>query len=321
MTSADASADPEPPGHGPAPELRRGGPRRSLVAGGVLYITLLLGVMLWRGIEIEPQWVILALLLIAVFMGRGRQFIGDWAPFLGLFLAYELMRGFAARTGFLPHDLTGMELGLFAGHLPSADLQRSFYSATETRPWDWVAVWLYFLHFPLPILVGFVFWIRNRGHYWRFVAALLLMCMVAFIVYLFWPSTPPWLQHPDQVHKVADETIRKSGVQYLVLGVYAVLQNLNPNRYAAFPSLHAAFPALAAIYAWHRYRLLALGLCVYTAAVWVAIVYLGEHYLVDALAGLALAGVATLAVEVVARRQATRRLAVESRPTPARPSS
>jgi membrane-associated phospholipid phosphatase len=255
--------------------------------------------MLWRGIEIEPQWVVLALLLIAVALGRGRQFVVDWAPFLLLFFAYEVMRGFAGKTGFPPHDVSGAESALFGGTLPSVTLQHAFYRPTTIGPQDWVAMVFYFLHFPLPIVVGFAFWVSDRDHYWRFVSALLLMSFAAFVTYLFWPTAPPWIQHPHEVHKVIDETVRKWGVAYYVSPVYT---HLNPNLYAAFPSLHAAFPALAAVYAWRRHRLLALGLVTWAACVWVAIVYLGEHYFVDALAGLGYAVAAALVVELAARR-------------------
>ena len=273
--------------------------------------------MLWRGIEIEPQWVILALLLVAVALGRGREFLRDWTPFLLLFLGYEVMRGFAARTGFAPHDISGMERALFQGAIPTLDLQARFYRPDVISAQDWVAMAIYFLHFALPVVVGFIFWVQDRAHYWRFVTALLLLSFVAFVFYLFYPSTPPWLQD-HQVHKVINETVAKWRVQYLVLGVYALLQNFNPNAYAAFPSLHAAYPALATIYALGRHRLLGILLGVYTLAVWLAIVYLGEHYLVDALAGLALALLATAVVEGgVLRRVRLRRAAV----TPARPSS
>ena len=61
--------------------------------------------MLWRGISIEPQWVVLSLLLVAVALGRGRAFLTDWLPFLVLFFAYEIMRGFAAKGGFAPHEV------------------------------------------------------------------------------------------------------------------------------------------------------------------------------------------------------------------------
>ena len=258
--------------------------------------------MLWRGISIEPQWVVLSLLLVAVALGRGRAFLTDWLPFLVLFFGYEIMRGFASKTGFAPHDVSGLERALFAGTLPTITLQHWFYDPSRIAIWDWVGMVLYFLHFPLPIVVGFVFWVNDRGHYWRFVSALLLMSFVSFVTYLFFPTAPPWIaNHADGVHKVINETVEKWGVDYIVSPFYS---SLNPNQYAAFPSLHAAFPALAAIYAWSRYRLLAIGLIVYTGFIWLAIVYLGEHYFVDALAGLVYAFAATIVVNLIAARRA-----------------
>jgi len=270
-----------------------------LLAASTFYLLVIFGVMLARGISIEPQWVVLALLLIAVAMGRGGQFIKDWAPFLVLFFAYEAMRGFAAKTGFAPHDLSGLERLLFAGNLPTMVLQQNFYDPHAVRPQDVVALVLYFMHFPLPIVVGFIFWTRSREHYWRFISALLLISFLAFLTYLFYPSVPPRLQFPDQVHWVTDETVKKLFNNYYISPIYS---HLNPNQFAAFPSLHAAFPLLAASYAWNRYRALSIGLAIWTAGVWTAIVYLGEHYFVDALAGLIYAAVAALLVEVGAGR-------------------
>ncbi len=262
--------------------------------------------MLWRGIEIEPQWVVLALLLIAVPLGRGTQFIVDWLPFLLLFFAYEIMRGFAAKTGFGAHDLSGLERAVFFGSLPTITLQQAFYRPGVIAWQDWVTMGFYFLHFVLPVAVGFLFWVRSREHYWRYVSALLLMSFLAFVTYLFFPSIPPWLQFPHEVHKITNETVTKWGVDYYVSPVYG---RLNPNQVAAFPSLHAAYPVLAAVYAWRRYRALAVFLVVWAAGVWFSIVYLGEHYVVDALMGLVYVAVATVIVErVAAARRGTPKL-------------
>jgi membrane-associated phospholipid phosphatase len=291
------------------PKARR--PRLILV-GSVLYLALIFGVMLWRGISIEPEWVVLALLMIAIALGRGRSFVADWGPFLILFFGYEAMRGFAANTGFAPHDLSGLERTVFAGTLPTLTLQHAFYRVETVSPQDVIAMFFYFMHFPLPILVGFVFWIRSREHYRRFIAALLLMALLSFITYLFFPSAPPWYQFQEGqvpasevVHKILNETVDKLwGNNYFVSPLYS---HLNPNKFAAFPSLHAAFPALAAVYAWSRYRPLAIGLILWTAAVLISIVYLGEHYVVDALDGFIYVAVAALIVEFVNRRLIRRR--------------
>ena len=277
--------------------------------------------MLWRGISIEPEWVVLALLVIAIAMGRGLVFIADWGPFLLLFFAYEAMRGFASKTGFAPHDLSDLERAVFAGTLPTVTMQHAFYRVDSISPQDVIAMFFYFMHFPLPILVGFVFWLRSRDHYHRFIAALLLMAFLAFVTYLFWPSAPPWYQFklgvaPEgvAVHKILNETVDKIwGNNYIVSPLYT---HLNPNQFAAFPSLHAAFPALAAVYAWRRYRMLAVGLVLWTLAVLASIVYLGEHYIVDALDGFLYVAVATALVEGFMRWRARRQSV-----TPARPSA
>jgi membrane-associated phospholipid phosphatase len=276
------------------------GDRRLLWLGIALYLGIIFGVMLWRGISIEPQWVVLVLLLVAVALGRGRAFLTDWVPFLVLFFGYEIMRGFAAKTGFAPHDVSGLERAVFAGTLPTVTLQHWFYDPSRVAAWDVAGMVLYFLHFPLPIVVGFIFWVNDRAHYWRFVSALLLMSFVSFVTYLFFPTAPPWIANHSEVHKVINETVDKlwGPNNYIVSPLYS---RLNPNQYAAFPSLHAAFPALAAIYAWRRYRPVALFLIPYTACIWLAVVYLGEHYFVDALAGLAYAVAATVAVTLFVR--------------------
>ena len=277
-----------------------------MLVGSVAYLALIFGVMLWRGIDIEPQWVVLALLVIAVALGRGRSFIADWGPFLILFFGYEAMRGFAAKTGFAPHDLSGLERFVFGGTIPTISLQNAFYKPEVVSAQDLIGMFFYFMHFPLPIVVGFVFWLRSREHYRRFIAALLVMAFLSFVTYLFWPSIPPWyqFQKDDQVHKIIAETVDKLwGKDYFVSPLYT---HLNPNQFAAFPSLHAAFPALAAVYAWSRYRALSFLLIGWTLAVLVSIVYLGEHYVVDALDGFLYVAAATLIVESINRRRTRR---------------
>ena len=296
-----------------------------MLVGSLLYLGVIFGVMLWRGISIEPEWVVLALLVIAIAMGRGLAFIADWGPFLLLFFAYEAMRGFASKTGFAANDLSGLERAFF-GSIPTVTLQHAFYNPSAVGPQDLIAMFFYFMHFPLPIVVGFYFWWRSRDHYRRFIAALLLMCFLAFVTYLFWPSTPPWLQFPLNaapndvaVHKILNETVQKLwGDSYVITPIYS---HLNPNQYAAFPSLHAAFPALATVYAWRRYRRLALGLVLWTIGVLFSIVYLGEHYIVDALCGFVYVAGATLLVEGFARWRGGRRSREGSTPTPATPSA
>jgi membrane-associated phospholipid phosphatase len=288
---------------------------RLILVGSIVYLVLIFGAMLRFGISIEPEETLIVLLVIAVALGRGRTFIWDWTPFLLLFFAYEAMRGFAGKTGFAPHDLSGLERALFGGAIPTLVLQKAFYHPGVVGIQDIVAMVFYFMHFVLPIVVGFIFWINSREHYWRYIAALLLMCFLSFATYLFWPSAPPWYQLHDVV-KINDKTVGAIWGYTIVTPIY---HSFNPNKFAAFPSLHAAFPALAMVYAWNRFRALAIGLALWTAAVTVSIVYLGEHYFVDALAGFVFVAVATVIVEAFTRWRARRALPAAARP--ARPAA
>jgi hypothetical protein len=286
---------------------------RLLLIGSVVYLAVIFGVMLWQGISIEPEWVLLALLVIAIALGRGRTFVADWTPFLLLFFAYEAMRGFAAR--FPPHDLSGLERWVFWGTIPTLTLQHDFYHPGVIGIQDLIALVFYFMHFVLPIVVGFIFWVNSREHYWRFIAALLLMCFLAFLTYLFWPSAPPWYQLHDVV-KINQQTVDRLWGNTIVVIYHA----FNPNQFAAFPSLHAAFPMLAAVYAWRRYPALAIGLVLWSVGVVVSIVYLGEHYVVDAIASLFYVAAATIIVEAVNRWRRQRAQAAVAA-TPATPSA
>ncbi len=49
----------------------------------------------------------------------------------------------------------------------------------------------YFLHFPLPLAVGFLLWIHQRRIYYDYVGALIVLSMAAFVTYLLLPVAPP----------------------------------------------------------------------------------------------------------------------------------
>src|SRR3989442_13992769 len=78
----------------------RPAPQRSrlILAGSAAYLVLIFGVMLWRGISIEPEGGVLAPPPIPLPPRAGRSFIIDLAPLLILFLASQEMPGVPATT-------------------------------------------------------------------------------------------------------------------------------------------------------------------------------------------------------------------------------
>jgi len=284
---------------------------RLLLATIAGYVIVLSGLMIAGGVSVTPDVLLVALGLAAVVLGRGRLFIRDWVPFIGLFLAYELMRGYADNLGRVIHDadVLALERALFGGLLPTQVLQQALHPATGIDPWAMISTVLYFLHFPLPLAVGFLLWVKRRRAYYDFMAALILVSMAAFVTYLFLPVAPPWwaadrglIPGLDGAPAITylkaqgfNDLARIFGFEGRYLYSYTIYE-VNPNPVAAFPSLHAAYPFLAFLFArrlFGRAGWLMLG---YSAAVWFAIVYLADHYVVDVLGGVAYASVAYLAI-------------------------
>lgn len=284
---------------------------RLLLATLAGYVILLSALMIAGGVSVTPDVLLLALGLAAVVLGRARLFIRDWVPFIGLFLAYELMRGYADNINRVIHsaDVLGAERWLFLGNLPTEMLQKALHPATGVDPWAIVATIFYFLHFPLPFAIGFLLWVRRRRAYYDFIAGLILVSMAAFITYLLFPVAPPWwaaerglIPGPDGAPAITylksqgfSDLARLFGFEGRYLYSYAIYE-VNPNQVAAFPSLHAAYPFLAFLFARRAFGKAGWLMLLYSAAVWFSIVYLADHYVVDVLGGVAYASVAYLAV-------------------------
>jgi hypothetical protein len=279
---------------------------RLLLGAIVVYAILLSLLMIWRGISLTPDVVAACFGLAAVLLGRARLFLRDWIPFVALFFAYELMRGYADKFGLPIHvaDVISLERIVSFGGLPTT-LVQMLHQGPASNPdvLATISIIFYFLHFPLPLAIGFLLWIRQRRLYYDFVAALILLSMAAFVTYLLLPVAPPWWaeKHGD-VSGVLH--LRDAGFNGLAgffrfgdyFFSYQNVYGISSNDVAAFPSLHAAYPFLAFLFAWRAFGKVGFLMLAYTACVWFAIVYLGEHWVVDIIGGIIYALVAYFVV-------------------------
>jgi hypothetical protein len=284
---------------------------RLLLLGVAAYVALLSTLMILRGVAVTPDVLLLGLGLAAVVLGRGRLFLRDWVPFIALFFAYELMRGYADDLNSAVHvtDVIALERLLHLGALPTQVLQQLLHPATGTDLVAILATVIYFLHFPLPLAVGFLLWIRRRALYYDYVAALILLCLAGFATYLVLPVAPPWWAVEQGVlvdasgaplvaylKPVGFESLASAlGFDGRYLYTYTFYQ-VAPNPVAAFPSLHAAFPFLAFLFARRAFGRAGWLVFGYFLLVSFSIVYLADHYLVDVYAGVAYAAAAAWAV-------------------------
>lgn len=274
--------------------------RAYMVPAVVAYVVAVSLFLIWRGISVSPDYLVIILLLGAVVLGRWKTFVVDLLPFLALFLGYEVLRGVATTLGLEVHYAGPIAIDSLAGHvqLPVTWLQHHLYHAGSVSALDVGATVVYFMHFAYPLTLGFFFWTRDRSVFRRYAAAMLLMSYTAFLFFILVPVAPPWLAaqagYLPHVEKIIDHTLPSATSWFY--------QQLNPNPVAAMPSLHAAFPVLGLLYGLRHIGRRAWVLGIWCLAVFFSIVYLGEHYVADAVGGILLAGAAFSVTEWVYAR-------------------
>jgi membrane-associated phospholipid phosphatase len=254
-----------------------------MVVISLLYLAAASGVMIWRGISVSPDYILLLLVPVALLSGRFLGFLRDWIPFIAIFLGYEGMRSIAPNTGIAPHvfDIANIERTIFGGHIPSAVLQATFTGGIG-RFLAYFATVVYFCHFVVPFGIGIALWLVNRTQFLRYATALMGMSFLAFFIFLLLPTAPPW--YAENAGAISGVTKLLDGTLPSYISPYYHLLNSNP--VAAFPSLHAAYPflsflALRAVYP--RGAWIVFG---WTLLVCFSIVYLGEHWAIDAFGGI-----------------------------------
>jgi len=269
---------------------RRPGP---LVIISLAYLASATAIMIWRGISVSPDYILLLMVPVALLSGRFLGFLRDWIPFVVIFLGYEAMRDIAPKTGIAPHvtDIASWEHTFFGGNYPNAVLQAAF-TGTLGRVLAYLATVVYFMHFAIPFGVGLVIWLVNRTQFLRYSVALMGMSFLAFFIFLLLPTAPPWYaENAGVIHgvtKLLDTTLPSYISPYYHL--------LNSNPVAAFPSLHAAYPLLSFFALLGVYRRAAWVLFGWSLLVGFSVIYLGEHWGIDVLAGWVFATLCWLAM-------------------------
>lgn len=323
MTETTAFAHVESPWRsaGPAERVRR---RRLLILVAALFALVAALFGFPTGREVLTGWVLLFLLAACAGNLRvwWRAVVRDWLPLFAVLFAYDLLRGLApaigARLAHLPtlqadllrpgiteqahltEPIDGDKL-LFAGHVPSVELQQHFYTAGHVHWWDALAVPVYFSHFFVSLGVAVLLWALSYRLFQRYVWTLVVLTVVTLITYALFPAAPPWMaglpaNHTlPEVARVVPDTLRALGGHTVNSAVERGAAY--SNRVAAMPSLHGGIPMMLLLFAWPlvRARTRAL-LGVYCLAMLLTLVYGGEHYVTDILVGYLYAGAAVVGV-------------------------
>jgi membrane-associated phospholipid phosphatase len=251
---------------------------------------------------------LLVLLVPALVLRRGRLYLRDFLPFAVLIIAYAEFRGLAHVLRPAPFYAPQLEAEkfLFGGHVPAALLQSDVW--TGSRRWyDHVLTDITRVHSIVPPLIAFFLWMRRRALFYRFAVTLLVLSYAAAVVFLLFPTAPPWAATN---HGLAVAKIGSASASLPYMGPVSIYHFVDNNPYAAIPSLHGGYSFLIFLFvstiAWRtRWRWPLLGLTLLYALVQsFAAVYTGNHYVVDLLIGYGFAAAALFGVRALWRRRA-----------------
>jgi membrane-associated phospholipid phosphatase len=284
--------------------------RRTVVVAGVAFLAAL-AVAVWLfGLGLTPDKYLLVLLVPALIIGRARRYAVDFIPFGALLVIYAQSRGIAHLLHPDPHYLPQLNADKFLfGVVPSEELQHWLW--TGTLQWyDRLIVTVWRLHFIVPPLLAFVLWMKRRALFYRFSATMITLSFAGALTFYLFPAAPPWAAGEQGLlggviripHNPAPDPSGAHGYHSI-----SVSKLIDPNPYAAIPSLHAAYAVLCFLFVvtvlWKtRWRWCALAIgAVYPLAQSFAVVYTGNHYVIDLVIGYAYAAAAFVAVSAVWR--------------------
>jgi hypothetical protein len=265
-------------------------------------------VVTWSdGLDWTPDRMLVVFLGPALVLRRGRRYVVDFVPFALLIMLYAECRGLAHLAS--PHPFYRPQLWLerqLFGGVPAVWLQDHFWHGSM-QWYDALAAKVLNLHFVVPPLVAFALWARRRLLFYRFATSMIVLSFASAIVFLAYPSAPPWAA----AHAGLLDVVKLPPVNDVSSLGSATHAPANP--YAAIPSLHAGYAflvalTLAGLLAGSRLplrRTLACLCFLYPLAQSAAVVYTGNHYLVDILIGCAFATGAYLLTNRVFARFST----------------
>jgi membrane-associated phospholipid phosphatase len=261
------------------------------IALPALYVLVLSIFCLTYNVIPGPEFLVLCFFIYAAYNKRSKRFVKDWIPFVTLFISYQAMYGLVGAVSGIVHvsDPITAELQLF-GSIPTVLLQQLYRMPVL----DYLGAFFYSVHFFAPTVFAFLMWRTDSKYYYKYTAGLAVLTYSALITFLVFPVAPPWYG-VNGVTRILFDVDKSLGVP-----VYRTIYDfIEPNQFAAFPSLHSALPWLITLFALKVGKARALPILIFPFGVWFSAVYLGEHYIVDVLGGIAYATMAFILAEKI----------------------
>lgn len=280
-------------------------PRQRAILMKLLLVLLIVSLLCLNlfVMRLGTGFIILTLLVVALFSGGSIQFIRDWSFPVILLYVYEFLRGgaynhVAKPLGIDPiaRPLVWMEekLFFFMDEIPTVKLQHwlkpdAMRGDVSANWYDYILFFFYTTFFWYWLGVGFVLWLKRRELFKPYMYGLVAFSMFDTILYAFLPTAPPWAaaRVPFLLIPPVDRILWK--IDLLPGDTLSFVTNYGHNDYAAFPSHHAAWPFFATLFLVKAFGKKAVPFFAIPLIVVFATWYGAEHYVIDSLAGFLVA--------------------------------
>lgn len=254
----------------------------------LLYVAFVSIFMLSHNMWFSPDQFFIVVLVAMFILGRSKQFISDWGPFLFLIFGYEFLRSLIPHLTSNVHifPMIKIDESIF-GTLPTIELQSALFNTNTLHWYDYLSVLFYIGHFVTPMFVGLFFWLVDRPYFKKFSHGFVLLSYAAFFTYLIFPAMPPWMASSKgfipPLQEITGVVLKHFWHSYSLPSLSSIFGG---NPVAAMPSLHAAWPSIIFLFVVNKYRRFGWLLLPYVLMVGFSVVYLGEHYVIDVLVGM-----------------------------------
>ncbi len=221
--------------------------------------------------------------------------------YAGLWVAFNLLRAGGDDTSWTDRTLAAgpqAERWRAGGLLPSEALQDWLHEPRGLAWHDGALTAVYLSFFLIPHLFAILLLWRDRRLFWRFVAAMATLFVLATASFYLIPTSPPWLVSaiaPDagfaEVRRITEPVLARVDLPIALFaegthkGVRTSEVRFEPNPVAAMPSIHFAVTALLVFPARRAGAGFGGAAVAYAGLMGFALVYLGEHYVLDLIAG------------------------------------
>jgi len=253
-------------------------------------------------ITLRPDHVFFILFLFMFVLGgeKAKRFIIDWLPFIGFWIAYDMMRGVVDNWRVYIHirevyDAEFFIFGrIFDNQIPAFWFQQFQYIYTGhllKTMMDVIAANLYSFHFFGPLLLGWILWhtVDDRRMYYRFAWTFTILNVLALITFFLYPAAPPWYvlrfgfeQPSGSMFGTAGSLVNIDNMIKMKFFTN-IWDNMNPNHFAAIPSLHGGYPIVISLFTYIKFKKYRVLLILYPVLTWWATLYTNHHYVIDLL--------------------------------------